>query len=121
MILVASCGKVKYITVPVESTREVRVTDHVRDSIYLRDSIREVVKGDTIWITSYRYLYRDKIVKDTVTRVDSIAHVVEVEVPGPVTNVLTSWQSFQLWCGRIVLVLLALYSGVKYLRGKTGI
>ena len=111
----------KYITVPVESTREVRVTDHVRDSIYLRDSIREVVKGDTIWSTSYRYLYRDKIVKDTVTRVDSIAHVVKVEVPGPVTNVLTSWQAFQVWCGRGLLAVLALYLWVKFLRARIGL
>jgi hypothetical protein len=47
--------------------------------------------------------------------------VVEVEVPGPVTNELTSLQGFQIWCGRILIAIVALYFGVKYLRKKFGL
>jgi hypothetical protein len=118
---VASCGPARVITVPVETVREVREVVHSRDSIFLRDSIREFVKGDTVKIETFRYLYRDKIIRDTVTRVDSIPRVVEVEVPGPVTNELTSLQSFQVWCGRIALGVLLLYFGIGYLRRKVGL
>jgi hypothetical protein len=121
ILLVCSCGTTRVITVPVETVREVQVMNHTRDSIYLYDSIREIIKNDTVRIMSYRYLYRDKIVRDTVLRCDSIPVTVEVQVPGPVTNELTGWQSFQLWCGRGLLAVLALYFVVVLLKKKFGL
>ena len=120
-LLAASCGQTRVITVPVETVREVREVVRTRDSIFLHDSIREYIKGDTVKIETFRYLYRDKVVRDTVTRVDSIPRVVEVEVPGPVTNELTTAQGFQIWCGRIALAVLALHFGIRYLRKKFGL
>jgi hypothetical protein len=107
----------------VETIRDNYITNHTRDSIYLHDSIsREVIRGDTVRITTmaYRYLYRDKVVRDTVLRVDSIPYAVEVRIPGPVTNVLTSWQSFQVWTGRITLAILVLGAGVWWIRKRVG-
>jgi hypothetical protein len=119
--LLAGCGQTRVVTVPVETIREVEVMNHVRDSIYLHDSIVNVIRGDTVWITSYRYLYRDKVVKDTLKLRDSIPVIQEVQVPGPVTNELTSLQGFQLWCGRGALLALAIYFGKRYLRSRVGV
>ena len=52
-----SC-KTQYI--PVESVRtEYKTRDSIRyDSIYQRDSIYTLVKGDTVYQYRYKYLYR---------------------------------------------------------------
>ena len=51
------------------------------DTIYLRDSVyvREVLKGDTIYLTrtQYRDRWRTQIVHDTVLKTDSIVEVIE--------------------------------------------
>jgi hypothetical protein len=56
--------------------------------------------------------------KTEVTRKDSVRTVVvEKAVPYPVervTNELTSWQSFQIWTGRIVIIALLIYLAVKF-------
>jgi hypothetical protein len=121
-IFLSACGKIRYV--PVETIRDNYITNYTRDSIYLRDSVsREVVRGDTVTITTtaYRYLYKDKIVRDTVLQIDSIPYPVEVRIPGPVTNVLTSWQAFQVWSGRIGLAVIALVLGVWWIRKRVGL
>ncbi len=46
--------------IPVESVRtEYKTRDSIRiDSIYQRDSIYTLVKGDTVYLYRYKYLYR---------------------------------------------------------------
>jgi hypothetical protein len=60
--------------------------------------------------------------KKEVVRKDSIITVqVEKPVPYPVetiTNKLTSWQSFQIWVGRIVLIALFVFLIVKFAGNK---
>jgi hypothetical protein len=63
------------------------------------------MQGDTVWLEKYRYLYRDKLVRDSVFVTDSI------QVPYPVVeikeiNKLYGWQKILIWVG--VLSLLAL-------------
>jgi hypothetical protein len=57
-------------------------------------------------------------VKKEIIRKDSIITVsTEKPVPYPVetiTNRLTSWQSFQIWTGRIVLIGLAIFLIIKF-------
>ncbi|MDR1273043.1 MAG: hypothetical protein LBK12_00695 [Odoribacteraceae bacterium] len=120
VVMLVGCGKVRYI--PLETTRDVYITNHTRDSIYLRDSVtREVVRGDTVTITvtAFRYLYKDRFVRDTLRLRDSIP--VRVPVPGPVTNVLTSWQGAQVWAGRLALMALAAWLGVRWIRKRIGL
>lgn len=67
------------------------IANHVRDSIYFRDSIyiKEQVKGDTIYIVKYRDRWRDRVlqVHDTITRhqIDTIATetIIERKVEQP--------------------------------------
>ena len=70
------------------------VTNHVKDSVFVRDSIyvKEQVKGDTIYVREYRDRWRDQIkeVHDTIVsvRVDSLTiertKEVQIEKPLPI-------------------------------------
>ena len=79
-----------------------------RDSIYQRDSIYIIVKGDTVFKYQYKYFYRDKLVRDTVAvvRRDSIPY--PVEVPKYVEHKLSWWQTTLLWSGVLAWLLIIL-------------
>ena len=79
-----------------------------RDSIYQRDSIYIIVKGDTVFKYQYKYSYRDKLVRDTVAvvRLDSIPY--PVEVPNYVERKLSWWQTTLLWSGVLAWLLIIL-------------
>ena len=79
-----------------------------RDSIYQRDSIYIIVKGDTVFKYQYKYSYRDKLVRDTVAvvRRDSIPY--PVEVPKYVERKLSWWQTTLLWSGVLAWLLIIL-------------
>ena len=79
-----------------------------RDSIYQRDSIYIIVKGDTVFKYQYKYSYRDKLVRDTVAvvRRDSIPY--PVEVSKYVARKLSWWQTYLLWSGVLAWLLIIL-------------
>lgn len=56
------------------------------DSVYVKE------KGDTVLIEKYKYLYRDKLVRDTmyISKVDSI------QVPYPVEKEFTWWLKIKI-------------------------
>ena len=56
-----SCRSVKYVPVETVKTDSVYVNKVQRDSIRLQDSIFVFVKGDTVRIEKYKYLYRDRV------------------------------------------------------------
>lgn len=101
-----SCKSVKYI--PVETTKIEYRDNFVRDSIFRYDSIFVKDKGDTLILEKFRYLYKNRIVKDSVFINDTIRVPYPVEVIKQVKAPLTSCQSFQIWCGRIALFALLL-------------
>lgn len=105
--------KTRSIYIPVESVRTEYKDRLQRDSIHLYDSVFLKVKGDTVWLEKYKYQYRDKIVRDSIFLNDTIRVPYPVEVAKE-TNRLTSFQSFQLWCGRILLLLIIAWIGVKW-------
>ncbi len=106
MSVVCSCRA------PQTFTRIVRDSVYIdrlkRDSIYQRDSIYIIVKGDTVFKYQYKYSYRDKLVRDTVAvvRLDSIPY--PVEVPKYVERKLSWWQTTLLWSGSLAWLLIIL-------------
>ena len=90
-----SCRSVKYVPVETVKTDSVYVNKVQRDSIRLQDSIFVFVKGDTVRIEKYKYLYRDRVVVDTVRLVERDS----VQVPVPVEKPLTRWQQWKLDLG----------------------
>lgn len=113
--LMFGCRSIQYV--PVETVK-VEYRDKLKiDSIIKYDSIfyDRYMKGDTVFMTKekYRYLDKIKIVRDSVFKTDSIQIPYPVKVEKEV-NRLSSFQSFQIWCGRILLLLLGLWFGYKF-------
>lgn len=110
-IVMCSCRSIQYVPVEVVKTDTTYINKVQRDSIYQLDSIYIRDKGDTILITKTKYIYRDKLVRDTVyaSRVDSI------QVPYPVEKELTRWQQFRLdvggWAIGIVIIVILIVVG----------
>ena len=118
LILIAFllCGcKTRYLPAETSRTEREYIERWLRDSIYIKDSIVINKAGDTVFVEKYKYLYRDKFVRDSIFRTDSIyiEKPYPVEVPKEV-NRLTSFQSFQIWCGRLLLLFIVLFFGIKY-------
>lgn len=103
MILFGSCRSVKYVPVVEHQTDSLYITQHTRDSIYLRDSIHIKEKGDTILVEKWRTQYVSREVHDTtyIATHDTIPqpYTVEVEVPAQ----LTWWQQTRLHLANAIL------------------
>ena len=89
--MIVSCRSVKYVPVETVKTDSVYVNKVQRDSIRLQDSIFVFVKGDTVRIEKYKYIYRDRVVRDTVRLVERDS----VQVPVPVEKELSRWQRWK--------------------------
>lgn len=115
-----SCRSIKYV--PVESIRiEYKTHDSIRfDSIYQRDSIYTLVKGDTVYQYRYKYLYRYL----TTNRTDTILKNDSIRVPYPVEKKLNRWQSIKMELGGwafgfiIVIGLILLGNTMYYLKRR---
>lgn len=94
-LMIVSCRSVKYVPVETVKTDSVYVNKVQRDSIRLQDSIFVLVKGDTVRVEKYKYLYRDRVVVDTVYKVQCDT----IRVPYPVEKPLTRWQQWKLDLG----------------------
>ena len=99
-----SCRSVKYVPVETVKTDSVYVNKVQRDSIRLQDSIFVFVKGDTVRIEKYKYLYRDRAVVDTVYKVQCDT----IRVPYPVEKPLTRWQKWKLDLGGFAMAAIAI-------------
>ena len=104
--MLLSCKSIKYI--PVVTTKIEYRDNFVRDSIIRYDSVFVKDKGDTLILEKYRYMYKNRIVKDSIFINDTIRVPYPVEVIKQVKAPLTSWQNFQIWCGRFALFALLL-------------
>ena len=115
-LFLGSCRSVKYVPVVGHRTDSLYITQHHRDSIYLHDSISVKEKGDTVRIERWRTKYVSKEVHDTtfIATHDTIPqpYPVTVEVPAE----LNWWQRFRVGFGDLVLILAALWMGIKLLR-----
>lgn len=98
-----SCRSEKYVPIETVRTDSIYINQVQRDSIYQHDSIYIREKGDTVWMEKYKYIYRDKIVRDTMyfNQTDTIRE------PYPVEKELSRWQQIKLelggWCFGIII------------------
>lgn len=93
-----------------------RQTQVYRDSVYVRDSVAVIQRGDTIYITKVKNLYRYLTRTDTVYKVktDTVSEVKMREVSKP----LNVWQKMEMNIGGVLIfavVLVVLISGVRIL------
>lgn len=111
--ILTSC-KTKMQYVPIESVRTEYINKYLRDSVIHYDSVFVKEKGDSVWLEKYKYIYKDRVRVDTFMRTDSIQ--VPYAVKGDLIPYVSTFQAFQMWCGRILLALLLLYFGYKGLK-----
>ena len=118
MVVLSGCSP-KIIEREVVKTDTCYIQKERRDSIYLKDSVyvKEWIQGDTVRIETLRWRdrWRERIIRDTayVASHDTIKITTTREVAKP----LSSWQSFQIWVGRIALIVLIAFV-VVYVRKR---
>lgn len=99
-----SCKSIQYV--PVETTK--RDTTYLSqtkiDSIYHRDSIYVERKGDTVYLSKYKYLYKYIEKHDTLWR----EKVDTIQVVYPVEARLTKWQKIKINIGEYLITAIAL-------------
>ena len=118
-LLLGSCKvKEKIVEVPIPQIKtEIKYIDKVKyDSIYLKDSVYIVQKGDTIYNNKVAYRYKYKYLKDTITvnKTDTIIKLQKVtEIK--VQNQLNVVQKILIYIGlfSILLFLIILYKHFK--------
>ena len=118
-LLLGSCKvKEKMVEVPIPQIKtEIKYIDKVKyDSIYLKDSVYIVQKGDTIYNNKVAYRYKYKYLKDTVivNKTDTITRLQKVtEIK--VQNQLNIVQKVLIYIGlfSILLFLIILYKHFK--------
>lgn len=114
-IILVSCKTTTQVKeIPVETVKIEYQDRTIQDSIYFRDSILIVQKGDTIYNTQvkYRYKYKNRI--DTIIKIDTIPNIITV-TNTEVQNKLYNWQKVLIGIGFIAALLSISYI-VKYLR-----
>lgn len=100
----SSCRSIQYVPVDTIKT-EYKYIDRIQhDSIYQKDSVMYYVKGDTVFVDKYKYLYKYLF----INKVDSFVKVDSIQVPYPVEKQLTRWQSLKMDIGGIALTVVAI-------------
>lgn len=111
ILAIWSCRSVKYIPVETVKHDSIYVSKIQHDSVYQRDSIYVLDRGDTVYVNVYQYLYKDRIVIDTVYSVKTDS----IKVPFPVEKELTRWQQIKLelggWSFGFIICFLLIISG----------
>ncbi|SCH30332.1 Uncharacterised protein [uncultured Bacteroides sp.] len=104
LLVLCSCRTIKYVPVETIKVDTIYINKLQRDSIYMLDSVYVKEKGDTVLIEKYKYLYRNKLVRDTmyISKTDSI------NVPYLVEKELTKWQQFRMDFGGWVIMIIAI-------------
>jgi len=96
--LVVSCKTVKTVEVPVYIHDTAYVAHNVHDSILVENTIKEYIKGDTVFFEKWHTKYKERIVYDTV--------YTEKEVPVTVKEETVEYVEKELnWFQKTMMIL----------------
>lgn len=87
-----SCKSIQYVPVETMKRDTTYLSQTKIDSIYHRDSIYVERKGDTVYLSKYKYLYKYIEKHDTLWR----EKVDTIQVAYPVEVQLTKWQKIKI-------------------------
>ena len=116
---IISCTTTKIVEVPVETIKTEYIEQVKYDSIYSKDSIYIMQKGDTIYNNKVQYLYKYKYLRDTINITDTIPKIVTVKDTQYV-NQLYTWQKILIVIG-IGFILYWIIKLVIYIKSKFNI
>ena len=99
LTIVISCKTTtKVVEIPVETIKTEYIEQVKYDSIYHKDSIYIMQKGDTIYNNKVQYLYKYKYLRDTINITDTIPTIVTVKDTQYI-NKLYTWQKLLITVG----------------------
>ena len=116
---IISCTSTKIVEVPVETIKTEYIEQVKYDSIYSKDSIYIMQKGDTIYNNKVQYLYKYKYLRDTINITDTIPKIVTVKDTQYI-NQLYTWQKLLIVIG-IGFILYWIIKLVIYIKSKFNI
>ena len=120
LTIVISCKTTtKVVEIPVETIKTEYIEQIKYDSIYHKDSIYIMQKGDTIYNNKVQYLYKYKYLRDTIDVTDTIPTIVTVKDTQYI-NKLYTWQKLLITIG-IGFVLYWIVRLVIYIKTKFNI
>ena len=119
LITIISCTTTKIVEVPIETIKTEYIEQVKYDSIYSKDSIYIMQKGDTIYNNKVQYLYKYKYLRDTINITDTIPKIVTVKDTQYI-NQLYTWQKILIIIG-IVFILYWIIKLVIYIKSKFNI
>ena len=108
-LLLGSCKvKEKIVEIPISQIKtEIKYIDKIKyDSIYLKDSVYIVQKGDTIYNNKVAYRYKYKYLKDTITvnKTDTITKLQKI-IEIKIQNQLNTVQKVLMYIGLFSILL----------------
>lgn len=114
LIILTACTQTKYIEVPVETIKNNYINTIQKDTLIIRDSVDRWLKGDTVLIIKYKYVYQTQYVHDTIIKNDTITNTVYVDKIVTI-NELKDYQKFLIYIGlfSIVFIIFVLYKKFK--------
>ena len=95
---IISCTTTKIVEVPIETIKTEYIEQVKYDSIYSKDSIYIMQKGDTIYNNKIQYLYKYKYLRDTINVTDTIPKIVTIKDVQYI-NQLYTWQKILIVIG----------------------
>ena len=116
---IISCTTTKTVEVPVETIKTEYIEQVKYDSIYSKDSIYIMQKGDTIYNNKVQYLYKYKYLRDTINITDTIPKIVTVKDTQYI-NQLYTWQKLLIIIG-IGFILYWVIKLIIYIKSKFNI
>ena len=120
LTIIISCKTTaKIIEVPVETIKTEYIEQIKYDSIYSKDSIYIIQKGDTIYNNKVQYLYKYKYLRDTINITDTIPKIITIKDTQYI-NQLYTWQKLLIIVG-IGFILYWIVRLVIYIKNKFNI
>ena len=124
VVVHVSCRSHEHCSTVVQNGSELFNVVRSVDTVVVRDSVfvREVMKGDTVYLTrvEWRDRWRTRMVHDTIVRTDSIVQVIE-HPPERYVPQFYKWCTIALWAiGILALGYGLLRWRVKWLRVGSG-
>ena len=98
LTIITSCTSTKIVEVPVETIKTEYIEQVKYDSIYSKDSIYIMQKGDTIYNNKVQYLYKYKYLRDTINITDTVPKIVTIKDVQYI-NQLYTWQKILIVIG----------------------
>lgn len=112
-LCLSACKSIKYMPVETVKVDTTYISQIKIDSVYHKDSIYIEHKGDTVYLSKYKYLYKYIEKHDTLWREKTDT----IRVAYPIEAQLSKWQKIKINMGEYIIaaiILIAIWLCVKY-------